>query len=514
MKRIIILLGFGFALSALVGCVEESLEEYEEIEKQIATRSDVSGEQHYDELSKLFWKDHQSQDRTGLLYSVQPVSAEPFTHATVLSIARNSSMNKGIEKVLILTNSYVYSQLPMEIERYANDIHSAYGCQVIMEKVSGGDHLNVKNLILSHRTNLNGVVLIGDFPAARFEIYNDHNDPGVYKTWPCDLFYMDLDGVWSDTDGNNFYDAHKGDFYPEIFLGRISTKNMGTLVEEIEGLKLYLDKDHDFWSGVTNVKRKSALTYTDKDWAGHAYFTTDIYPLYGETNSYGKLYGQSGFGRAEYLSLLRDDTYEFIQLACHASNMYLYMSGGGISSSEIFNNGTEAIGYNLFCCSGCDWSTVPANSRNGFLAGSHIYNPKRRALVVVGSTKTGSMLEFYKFYTPLGQGKSIGESLVYWWKTVNFYTEVRKIHWFYGMTIIGDPMINFHYQHDMPSTVTLNGFDVNNPAIYRFATASFRITAINYSIPAGKNVQFNAPTVVLNSGFNCPPESEFIINNL
>jgi hypothetical protein len=401
----------------------------------------------YSKLARLFAVDVQlkGDSRENYANYQSTRSQAPFSHSKVLTLNEKKA-NKEVSKILVIVTSEMYAQLPDKIARYANDINDAYGCQVIMESVTGGNHIDIKNLILSHQTNLDGAVLIGDIAVSWYEVEDDFEEYG-YAVWPCDLYYMDLDGEWLDYNGNGIFDMHTGDLQPEIFVGRISTANMGKLWSEVAGLEHYLDKNHKFWIGSTPVNQKFGLTYTDHDWVMWNDFKTDINYLYGSSN-YDKIaWGEDPcFGKSDYLNRLKDDRYEFIQLSCHASHEYLQMSGGGFYSNEIFNVANEAIGYNLFCCSACNWTEVSPNSTRGFLGGVHAYNPNNSALVAVGSTKTGSMLNFYQFYIPLGEGKSIGESLKLWW--INAYGTVHDfdvICWHYGMSIIGDPMVNFLY---------------------------------------------------------------------
>jgi hypothetical protein len=64
---------------------------------------------------------------------------------------------------------------------------------------------------------------------------------------------------------------------------------------------------------------------------------------------------------------------------------------------------------------------------------------------VVGSAKTGSMLDFQYFYEPIGNGASFGTALKEWFEYEYPYSDdpggYNDISWFYGMTILGDPTI-------------------------------------------------------------------------
>jgi len=407
----------------------------------------------------------------------------------------------------------MYDQLNEKINRYAYDINYIYGCKIIMKKVTGANHQQIKSIILSESNNLNGVILIGDLPVAWYEVYDSFNN-GIYVNWPCDLYYMDLDGVWSDTDGNGIYDSHTGNVHPEIFIGRISTANMGTLLSEKDGLERYLDKNHKFWLGHSPVNKKFALAYTDKDWINSPNQFQSIKALYGSAN-YDRIdYGDPLFGITDYLGRLANDRYEFIQLACHTWPDHHEFSVGDLHADIIFNNGTEAIGYNLFCCKACRWTDVSPTSKRGFVAGAYVYNSNNSSLVVVGSTKSGSMLNFSDFYTPLSNGKSTGQSFLEWWKaTCSTTYDPRNVDWYYGMTIIGDPMVNFFHcmNNRCVNQITLNSFDFLNPLSHRYIIAKNSITANNYVIPSGKQVIFNAKEVSLNADFECPVGSTFEI---
>jgi AAA15 family ATPase/GTPase len=124
-------------------------------------------------------------------------------------------------KYLLIVDSYVYDGARGQIIRYATDINNALNYTVIIYVVSNEDHTDVKDLLIYERENLVGATFIGDIDEALFEMYEGEE----YSSWLCDLYFMDLDGVWSDTDGNGIYDSHTGDVKPEIIIGRISAKN-------------------------------------------------------------------------------------------------------------------------------------------------------------------------------------------------------------------------------------------------------------------------------------------------
>ncbi len=194
--------------------------------------------QNYAELARLFAIDVQLRGDTKKSFSNYQSARlrASFSHTRVLTLNGNPSLNTGTNKILVVVTVSMYNQLADKIKRYAYDINNVYGCEVIMETVSGESHIDIKNLITANQTNLDGVVFIGDIAVSWFEVENDYYgyptvpDGYGYAVWPCDLYYMDINGIWSDVDGNGICDSHTGDIQPEIFVGRISTANMGAFL--------------------------------------------------------------------------------------------------------------------------------------------------------------------------------------------------------------------------------------------------------------------------------------------
>jgi len=461
-------------------------------------------------LAKLFAGDVELlRNVTQDTYLPKPPGAN-FTQTLRLKLNYNSSLNSSdIRKILVIAETGIYNSVQNRIERYAYDINYYYGCEVKLYEVSDADHGNIKSLILSNQTNLNGVVLVGDLPAAWFEVANDFNTYG-YASWPCDLYYMDLDGTWTDTDSDGIFNTHTGNVQPEIFVGRISTAHMGTLLSEVQGMKDYLDKNHDFWTGYSPVYKRYALAYTDHDWANTSYFKTSVRYLYGD--SYYDEVNQidhSYFGPDDYLDRLENDRYEFVQLSCHSAYYYHAMTGGNIYGNEVFNTAPEAIGYNLFCCSGVRWTSVSSSSTRGYLGGAYVYNSNTSGLVAVGSTKTGSLLQFANLYNPLGDGDSFGSALVDWWNsTCGTSHSENEIFWHYGISIIGDPMVSLNPDFpDCPYSMT-----ITNAISYGATTylAKGNIIATN-DITGTANIHYGANSYVrLSQGFYVAKGAKFL----
>lgn len=366
--------------------------------------------------------------------------------------------------VLAAVTTNIYTALKTKIDRYAQVLQDN-GYDVLLWEVGGGNPGEIKAFIKNLPSHLIGCVFIGPIASPWFETHNDFAN-NEYADFPCDLFYMDTDGEWTDTDFNGKYDQHvngNGDTAPEIFVGRIDTSMMPG--NEIQQMEAYLDKNYAFWKGLTDSYRY-ALSYTEDDWIYYDDIKNGIKFLY--PNNYKSIEAPDTY-RDDYRDKrLINTAYEFVQLACHSSSQGHYFTRGGwLLSSEIIDAVPQALGYNLFCCSGARFTDFSC------LANSYIFNSSNKGLVSIGSTKTGSMLEFHYFYNSLAQGKPIGTALKEWFEAIAPY-DIWDLSWHYGMVIMGDPMIAFPSKDGTPVDEVI--FPPTNPSITVYVNSSFLLS--------------------------------------
>ncbi len=376
------------------------------------------------------------------------------------------------QTVLIITESDIYGLCGERIDRYIQDIETNLGYSTLFYSVSRSvPPEDIKQIILNcyNSHNIMGAVLLGSVSTAWYEIENDFNQYG-YTNFPIDLFYMDLNGTWTDSDNNGIYDSHQGNVGPEIFVGRIDTSPMNAAGAEDVLFDIYLDRNHGYWTGDMDITGRLGLSYTDHDWAVWDDFRHDIQNIYGSSNYQYYIYDDGTFSRSDYLQRVGMDLYGMVQFSCHSSwNTHYMHNEPVISSNTIHNIPPESISYNLFCCSGARW-TAPSSQNYGYLGGVYVYNHGSSTLFAIGSTKTGSMLGFQHYYIPLGEGKSNGEALKDWWVNyVGASHSFDEICWFYGMTIVGDPMVSLFYEPGMfinaPSDLSAEGVSLSEISI-------------------------------------------------
>ena len=397
--------------------------------------------------------------------------------------------------IIVFVNESLESEIRDEIYFYCAKLEYI-GKDTVVEWISGGTVEDLKNRILYYYNDgydVEGAVLVGYLPAAWFYHKCDFDKKpydGVANPdeFPCDLFLMDLDGTWTDTDGDGMYDLHEdgsGDTAPEIYIGRIDASQVPG--DEIAILERYFQKVHNYWVGLI-TGNNVGLTYIDHDWSEspiHLYAISNAYPTYQWMN------WTTGVNRNDYLNMRLPGNYEFIQLSCHSgpTNHYFHdpPGAGMLNNTQVRNSQPKALFYNLFCCSSLRFTTANC------LGNAYILDTYSPSLAVVGSSKSGSMTDFSGFYSPFGSGYSFGESFHIWFDGKYPYDGEMgcqtcgdcatngggEISWYYGMTILGDPTLYkdpLVIDNDPPSTTISIGTPQYTDGVDDWISSSTPIT--------------------------------------
>ena len=357
----------------------------------------------------------------------------------------------------IYVNSDLFPQIESSVDTYIDDL-IADGYTVNLYQTSGGTEVEFKqSLQAQYSAGMIGCILIGDLPIAWYEEYCWDVD----ETFPSDLYYMDMDGIWEDLDSNGIYDSHSGDQEPEIIVGRLTASPM-TIggVTEADLVNNYFAKNHNYRTNRLFLNNR-ALAYIDDDWQMYssewggavemAYDSVTTVAYSAETIA------------ADYEARL-DDNYESILLCAHSwPNGHSFKVGtewigGDTYVDEVVTINPKAHFYNLFACSNTRYVEID------YMGGWYIFCDSY-GLASIGSTKTGSMLYFEDFYGPFSQGVSIGQAFLEWFIAMaEFGYSHDDICWFYGMTLCGDPTLR-HIEPQPVSIITdmLSDGDFNLP---------------------------------------------------
>ncbi len=358
------------------------------------------------------------------------------------------------DRVCVVVHSNICSEIGAGLTRYELDLQSM-GYSTVRLVYSGGSAEELRNHLanLYNQTeSLAGAVLIGNIPFVIYELMQDWDGNGPflpqYDDFPCDIFFMDLDGTWSDVLDNGLvqpdngkYDTRDGNMNLEIWVGRIKTDNLPALGTETDLMRHYFDKNHRYRLKEISPA-KGAVVYNDDDWLCLA--NVDAANL-------GSIYNVEHVTAISDPELTTADDYirnrlaadyEFLFLRSHGSPLGHkffrddYSIQDDVRSAEYAESNPGALFYSLFVCAGCDYTF------NNNLAGTISFNPDDSGLLCWGSTKSGGMFGMDVFYDTLASGGLFGEAFIEWFNHKQI-TESRETceAWFYGMTLIGDPAI-------------------------------------------------------------------------
>jgi hypothetical protein len=334
--------------------------------------------------------------------------------------------------VYVLVMESIWPSVSNAVWTYVDDLSRAYLTRVWT--YSGNSPSVVRDWLTSERAqhpNLAGCLFVGNVPEAWYEI-PAHSGWEWDETFPIDLYYMDLNGVWTDADFDGIYDGHTGDVAPEIWVGRIKPTGMG---DEVSLINDYFGKNHAFRTGGTGFPKR-ALVYVDDDWdyMAESVDSNGMRKIYADTS---KVNDRAATTAADYVSRLGFG-YEWVHLQCHGwagGHSFKIPSGwdGTVYSTDYAYLNPLVAFYQFFVCSGARFT------EGNYLAGVSIFKTSY-GLLALGSTKTGSMLYFEDFYTLVASSKDIGTAFRTWF--VRHGEEgIWTRDWFYGLAIIGDPAL-------------------------------------------------------------------------
>ncbi|MCU0607984.1 MAG: C25 family cysteine peptidase, partial [Candidatus Edwardsbacteria bacterium] len=155
--------------------------------------------------------------------------------------------------VAVITQQGIAAALSPSLAQLTANLE-ADGYAVLHRSVSGGTPQDLRALLglLRDSAGIDGALLVGALPVPWFQVEDDFETYG-YAEWPCDLYYMDLDGEWLDTishagggwvpGSDGILDVHRGSLAPEIYVGRLTPTGIGA---DTVTLKNYFRKDNAY----------------------------------------------------------------------------------------------------------------------------------------------------------------------------------------------------------------------------------------------------------------------------
>lgn len=215
--------------------------------------------------------------------------------------------------ISILVDENIYDEIEDTIKNYISDLEDE-GYYVFLQTVSGGTPEEIKEWVKErYERGSEGVIFVGDITACWAEVSG--------SVFPCDLFYMDLDGEWKDEDNDGDYEIHnsgEGDMAPEIYVARVDAHTL-TYDAESSMINDYFNKTHAYRNGKL-FQPWRGLEYIDEDWYDMDVNLNLIYGKNVTRHDYG--YYTTGKDYLEQMSLGQ----HFVQVCAHSYSGGHYFS--------------------------------------------------------------------------------------------------------------------------------------------------------------------------------------------
>jgi len=347
-------------------------------------------------------------------------------------------------RILLVVEDSLYASIKTKLQRFVQDLQKE-GWGVLVYRFGSGTPQSLRAYLRSRykeKGGLAGALLIGDIPYIVYEMMQSwYGTDREYEDFPCDIFYMDLDGSWSDskTDesvqpGNGKYDTRSGDIGLEIWVGRLLTSNVSCLGTEAGVLNNYFEKNHQFRTGKLRTA-PSALVYDDDDWSGMG--TGDKSNMKKLFSGVTEISDAEKTTTADYKARRMPADLEFIYTRSHGwpgGHGYYRNSKANfeyVLCAEYVKIVPKALFYSFFVCSGCDFTAADN------LGGVAAFN-LQSGLLAYGSAKTGGIWVDEWFFETLAQGGTFGAAFVHWFNHAQTDYPDEAPRWWYGMILVGD----------------------------------------------------------------------------
>jgi hypothetical protein len=314
--------------------------------------------------------------------------------------------------VAVIVDSKVYDEILTSLQRYKEDVEKS-GLSVNItetEKLLNQTKEGVKSYLEGFwrpgEQTVCGALLVGDIAEAWYEVSS--------RSFPTDAYYMDLDGVWKDTDGNGIYDMHTDRSGPEIWVGRL--KVSPDVADQVALLNKYFERNHVYRNGLSTIPWWRALLYMDD--FGTAQGHDAITPLSYIAPQIVAVTNGAATNADDYKQRLQDEVgYQWLYLmvhgnaTCHTfqvpSPENYYEWDGTVYSPDYETLDPHVSFYQLFVCSAGRYV------EEDYLAGAAIFK-NDYGLLAIASTDETYTYPYNRFYELMSHGDLIGSAFLSW----------------------------------------------------------------------------------------------------
>lgn len=323
---------------------------------------------------------------------------------------------------LLVVDEAIYPEIQDRIETYQADLSKDGIASSMILWSSSDDSAELKSVLQAYNGKAESGFFIGKIPPAWYE----QTAFEEYEVFPSDLYYMDLDSLWTDSNGNGYFDSHT-DLQIDFYISRMTGSS--------EEINFYFDKLHGYRTRSNDTPiYDGAFIFKDDDW--HDNYRNNNFGLdaiYGSIDFYQDTGNTT---RSGYLSKMSDSGAEYVYQWIHAYPPALFVAVDDsyeiIKADDFIQNDLKGNFYNLFDCQAARFTVK--NIANSYLTKTD------SCIAILGSTKTGGVFYPIEFHKSLGLGACWGAAYKSWYNTEG----CKDDKWNLGMIIMGDPTIRPH----------------------------------------------------------------------
>lgn len=387
------------------------------------------------EAGETTWTDPEAQPGDVWEYDVEryPADGSPTRAQGMVMAALDAPLVDDRGLVLLVVDTTIAAPLTAEIDRLRADL---VGDGYVVHRVDVARDLpvpDVKAALLAAADGAAGevtVLLLGHVPVPYAGSINPDGHPDHFGAWPADLYYAELDDVWTDNrvnttvasreanrnvPGDGKFDASTHDSDVDWMIGRVDMFDLPAFggLDEVALLRRYLDKDHAWRHGeVTGVAPRALVDDNFGSYAPAAKSAWALAPLVGRDNVVA----------ADWLTTLATTPH----LWAFGSGGGTYTSASGVASTPDFAaNPVNAVFTLIFGSYHGDWDTTD--------------NLMRAAIAADGLSLTAAWAGRPNwFHHPLGAGETTGYAAR--WSQNNEETADYAARWVH-VALLGDPTL-------------------------------------------------------------------------
>ncbi len=356
-------------------------------------------------------------------------------------------------RIALIVEESVWAQIPDAIRKFELLLKTRF-YQVTKVIESGNNVSELRNhlrTLYEEPIGLEGAILVGDLPVCQYVIPGSpvHLIDQTVPQFLMDLYLMDLDGIFLDTDLDGYLNTHSdpdgngpADTGPEIWVSRIVPPyppenwykdRMGLLADYFDRLWAYENE--------TISLTGNALIFIDNDWIG---MTSGIMSEMAGIFNSSQITAVDGYDdtiKERWLSeIIQNYTHGLIW--CHA--------GGTCFSQKFYEPDVDNADYLWYSelrqhavnipILVLDTCKVTNFTHPDCQSSWYLFGPGR-VVAAMGASRDGGMYFYNEYFTQLADGQGVGNAFLAWFQLAvgQTFQSWYNQDWWRGMILLGDP---------------------------------------------------------------------------